>query len=206
MFVLYADKNRLTALETEPVTSGSVNAYQVQFRFSGHWDGLVKTAVFRSGCGRDRHVVLDSRGECAVPWEVLSRPGSHLFAGVYGQRGGEIVLPTVMADLGLIREGAPFGERPAPSPELWEQELDRKGDRLDFTDTGELGLYAGERLLSSLPVEGGGGTIDHRRLNYREAAEQHPIAAITGLERELSRRVSQDDALSVVDIIKILEE
>lgn len=206
MFVLYADKNRLTALETEPVTSGSVNAYRVQFRFSSCWDGLERTAVFRSGSGVEKQMVLDGQGECTVPWEVLAEPGRRLSAGVYGRRGGEVVLPTMLADLGMIREGASPGERPAPSPELWEQELGRKGDRLDYTPTGELGLYAGENLLSSVPVAGGGGITDHRRLNYREADEQHPITAITGLERELARRVSEDDALSVVDIIKIMEE
>ena len=52
----------------------------------------------------------------------------------------------------------------------------------------------------------GGGTSDHRELTNRDAGEQHPIGAITGLDQELSKRVKEDDALSVIDIIKILEE
>lgn len=52
----------------------------------------------------------------------------------------------------------------------------------------------------------GGGTSDHRELEYRDAEGQHPIGAITGLGSELSKRVKEDDAMSVVDIIKIMEE
>lgn len=52
----------------------------------------------------------------------------------------------------------------------------------------------------------GGGTLDHRELEYRDAEGQHPIGAITGLDSELSKRVKEDDAMSVVDIIKIMEE
>lgn len=52
----------------------------------------------------------------------------------------------------------------------------------------------------------GGGTLDHRELEYRDAEGQHPIGAITGLDSELSKRVKEDDAMSVVDIINIMEE
>lgn len=52
----------------------------------------------------------------------------------------------------------------------------------------------------------GGGTLDHRELEYRDAQGQHPIGAITGLDSELSKRVKEDDAMSVVDIINIMEE
>lgn len=158
MFRLHADKNNLALLEREPVTSGSVNAYAAKFEFSEDWEGLDKTAVFQAGCA-SREVLLGPEGACVVPWEVLRVPGYQLKAGVYGKQGGEVVLPTVWADLGVILEGVPAGGSPPPSPELWEQELARKGDGLGYTEEGELGLYSGQKLLSAVPVVGGGGGL-----------------------------------------------
>ena len=111
-------------------------------------------------------------------------------AGVSGTRGGDIVLPTVCASLGVIQEGAAPGEnaRP-PTPDLWQQALAGKGDRLDYTPDGDLALYAQDKLLSAVPVSGGGsgGVTDHRLLSHRDAERQHPIQAIDGLPEELER-------------------
>jgi len=155
MFRLFAEKNKLALLEREPVTSGSVNVYGAQFEFSEDWTGLDRTAVFEAA-GVSREVRLYPGGACVVPWEVLRVPGVRLRAGVYGKQGGEVVLPTVWADLGVILEGVPAGESPPPSPDVWEQALAGKGDALGYTEDGELGLYSGEKLLSSVVVSGGG--------------------------------------------------
>ena len=155
MFRLFAEKNKLALLEREPVTSGSVNVYGAQFEFSEDWTGLDRTAVFEAA-GVSREVRLYPGGACVVPWEVLRVPGVRLRAGVYGKQGGEVVLPTVWANLGVILEGVPAGESPPPSPDVWEQALAGKGDALGYTEDGELGLYSGEKLLSSVVVSGGG--------------------------------------------------
>lgn len=156
MFDLYAEKNQLRVRQREPVTNGSVNVYRAAFGFSEDWEGLVKTAVFRAG-DVSVSVALGETGECTIPWEALQKPGLRLEAGVYGTRGGEVVLPTVWADLGFIRAGAAPGDdaRP-PTPELWKQELAKKGDRLDYTEDGKLGLWSGDTPLSAVPVSGGG--------------------------------------------------
>lgn len=60
-------------------------------------------------------------------------------------------------------------------------------------------------ILEGATPPSGSGTLDHRELSNRDAENQHPIGAITGLDRELSKRVSEDDALNVVEIIKIME-
>lgn len=92
-------------------------------------------------------------------------------------------------------------ETSAPStPELWEQALEKKGDALGYTEAGDLGLYAGEKLLSSVPV-----SADHRTLAERDAADQHPIGAITGLEGRLEKTITTDSVLSVAEILKIME-
>ncbi|MDE7009897.1 MAG: hypothetical protein K2O93_01680 [Oscillospiraceae bacterium] len=139
------------------MTSGSVNVCQVQFEFSEDWEGLTKTAVFEAG-GESRSVLLDGSGLCAIPWEVLAAPKRELRAGVYGARGGDMVLPTVWANLGVILEGAaPAGELYPPTPELWEQALAGKGDGLAL-DGQTLKLLSGEETLSQveLPASGGG--------------------------------------------------
>lgn len=157
MFLLYANKNRLAVRQTETLTSGSVNVYRARFQFSADWNGLTRTAVFKAG-DVVVNVLLDESGECVIPHEVLKKPRLELMAGVYGTDGGTVVLPTVWASLRTILEGVKPGEEAQPpTPDLWEQELARKADRMDYTDDGELGLYAGDKLLSAVQVKGGSG-------------------------------------------------
>lgn len=155
MFELYASKNKLALRQRELLTSGSVNVNAVKFEFSEDWDGLTRTAVFRSGAER-RSVLLDETNQCSIPWEVLSAPGQRISAGVCGTLGGDTVLPTVWADLGVVLAGAAPGEdaRP-PTPELWRQELERKGDALAY-DGLDLSLMSGDKTLSKVPLSGGG--------------------------------------------------
>ena len=200
MFVLYANKNKLTVRQREIVVSGSVNVNTVQFQFSPEWDGLTCTAVFRAGA-EFRAAALDEAGRCAVPREVLLTPWVRLMTGVCGKRGEEVVLPTVWADLGTIQTGA---AAEPPGTGTWEQFLDKKGDTLGYTAEGELGLYAGDKLLSSVPAPA--GTNDHKTLSSRDAAEQHPISAITGLAGRLEHTITTDNMLSVTEILKIMEE
>lgn len=105
------------------VTSGSVNVYLVQFAFSADWDGLDKTAVFRAGDTKIS-VVLDATNRCQIPWEVLENRGRPLEAGVYGTKNGTVVLPTIWATLGTIKEGASPGENTQPpTPDVYSQIL-----------------------------------------------------------------------------------
>lgn len=153
MFVLTAEKNALTVQQKEILTSGSVNVYRACFSFSADWDGLEKIVVFKT-LGVVRSVLLDESSECTVPWEVLEQSGVNLSCGVYGTRDGTMVLPTVWCGLGQIFPGAAPGEdAQPPTPDLWEQELSQKGDRLALSNGQTLSLYAGERLLSEVPLE-----------------------------------------------------
>lgn len=156
MFILYADKNRMAVRKREAVTSGSVNAYSARFEFSPDWAGLTAKAVFR-GSGVTKTVLLDESGQCVIPWEVLASHGQPLMAGVFGS-AEDTALPTTWALLGTILEGVPGdgeGSKP-PTPDLWEQELARKGDALAY-DGLNLALKSGEKTLSTVQVTGGGG-------------------------------------------------
>lgn len=107
---------------SEPLTSGTVGA-TASFSFDDTWDGLTKTAVFRSG-GVTRDVVNISR-PVIVPWEVLTKAYSDLYVGVYGTDDENIGFPTLWAKVGTIQPGAdPSGDESAdPSPLVWEQML-----------------------------------------------------------------------------------
>lgn len=156
MFILYANKNQMAVRRREPVTSGSVNVCAARFEFSDDWAGLERVAVFKAG-NESRSVVLDEANACQVPWEVLTVPGVPLRAGVYGTRGGEVVLPTIWAGLGTILQGVAPGEGAhPPTPDLWEQELAKKGDSLAYNGL-KLSLVSGGKELSSVEIAGGGG-------------------------------------------------
>lgn len=206
IFVLRANKNKLEVLGREPITSGSVNVYMARFEFSPDWQGLTRKAVFKAG-KESRAVLLDESGQCVIPWEVLTSHGQPLMAGVFGT-ADETALPTTWVSLGTILEGVPGdgeGSKP-PTPDLWEQELDRKGDTLAY-DGLNLSLKSGDKTLSSVEIAGGGGggASDHRLLTGRDAAEQHPINSITGLSARLDQTMSKGDALTVQEILKIME-
>jgi len=133
-----------------------MNVYHVQFQFSEDWESLSRTAIFRAGV-ESRAVLLGEDNETVIPWEVLKEPGLTLYCGVYGARDSVVVLPTVWASLGVILKGAAFDEEtPSPTPELWRQELDKKGDGLSY-DGLNLSLLSGNKPLSTVQVAGGTG-------------------------------------------------
>lgn len=158
IFILYAQKNLLSVRESEAVTSNSVNVYDVLFQFSSEWEGLDRTAVFRAGSA-SASILLDQSGRCAIPWGVLKKPGFHLQAGVYGCRDNDLVLPTAWVDLGAILEGATPGEADQPpTPELWRQELARRGTALAY-DGRNLSLLSGDKPLSTVQVSEGAVSV-----------------------------------------------
>lgn len=200
MFILYARKNSLAVRKREPVTSGSVNVYSVKFEFSADWDDLVKTAVFRAGTV-SRSVLLTGT-ETTVPWEVLEKPGVMLQCGVCGTRNGDTVLPTVWVDLETILPGAVSGESAQPpTPELWEQMADalkHKADGMSY-DGSVLSLLSGDETLDSIEITSdGSGTGDHRQLTNRDAQNQHPMEAITGLLDAIPRPMTADELRNIL--------
>lgn len=157
MFLIDVQKNCLSVKRGEVITSGSVRAYSVQFNFSPEWAGMTRVAVFKS-VGSPVCILLDEANLCDIPWEVLKDFGAPLLAGVYGKQGEEVVLPTRWASLGRVQEGVILGENSRPPvPDLWEQLLDRRGNRLAYTPDGRLGLYSGDRLLDSVVISSGSG-------------------------------------------------
>ena len=58
----------------------------------------------------------------------------------------------------------------------------------------------GELLFDGAPIQGGGGVIDHADLTGKDKENQHPISAITNLQRELDIRRKLDDEITAGDV------
>lgn len=61
------------------------------------------------------------------------------------------------------------------------------------------GLETGPQIVVEVAGSGPPGTTDHRKLAGREAADQHPIGAITGLEEELAAQLTEEDVSRQLD-------
>lgn len=154
MFFLFAKKNVLTVNQREVVTSGSVNVYEVQFQFDSEWDGLEKTAVFQAG-DFTVSTLLDETAMCTIPWEVLQDAKRTLYAGVYGTKDGNIVLPTIWASLGEIKQGVNPGESTQPpTPSVYEQILAEIGNLDNLATSAKDSLVA---AINEVYATGGGG-------------------------------------------------
>lgn len=150
MFRLQVSKTRIEVLEVETITSGAKNAIDVKFCFSEDWKGLTKTAFFRSG-KPSREVtaswLLNNENICKIPAEVLTRPNLDLFVGVRGnastRQGGDVVIPTIWAKLGEIKEGANGGDESENiTPEEYEKLLGYISGKQDVL-SGEEVQYVG---------------------------------------------------------------
>lgn len=158
MFTLRAQRGKLSVTRQETLISGSSHVYSVQFKFSKDWQGMAKTVVFRTPDGAISQL-LDPSGLCQIPWEVLKKHGVNLMCGVYGQKAGALILPTVWANLGPIEEGSKSTDPDVPpTPSQWDQVLQAltgKGDNV-VIDGNDLVLRSGEDELSrvTLPSPG----------------------------------------------------
>ncbi len=56
-----------------------------------------------------------------------------------------------------------------------------------------------------LPAGGSGGVSDHRRLTNRDAEDQHPTEAITGLKKEINRIPPPTEAITNSEIEEMLK-
>lgn len=118
-------KSKLTVLQKGIITSGSVNVYEVKFQFDSSWDGLERIAVFRVG-KKSVSITLDDTNTCKIPWECVCENdiGKEVLAGVYGMVDTTVVLPTVWAGLGNLKEGCRLGSTALPAtPSVAEQIL-----------------------------------------------------------------------------------
>ncbi len=182
MIKVAISSNHAHLLERELLTSGTIGK-ELSFSYGDEWKALSKTAVFE-GSGR-RIALLDVGESCIIPPEVLSVPGGALRVGVYGRTAdGSAATPTVYAQLGIIQRGADPNADPSTKPTLpvWAQIQAQIGDMAALETEAKDNLVA---AINEAAQTGGGGTGDHTKLRNRDAADQHPMSAITGLASAL---------------------
>lgn len=141
------------AVKREKLTSG-MQGVEVSFYFSTDWDGLVKTAVFE-GSGESVDLLLTG-ASCEIPPEALKKYGGMLRVGVYGvSADGTTVIPTVYADLGIIRRGADPQKDPTTNSSLpvWAQLQAQIGDLSNLTTEDKTNLVA---AINEVAKSGGG--------------------------------------------------
>lgn len=103
-FHVSVQNNKAWCDRAETITSGAVGQL-VALDFSDEWDNLSAFAIFQAHTTSTVIPVTGSSVE--IPRSVLTMPGVNLLLGVYGVSGdGKVVIPTVYADLGIVRVGA----------------------------------------------------------------------------------------------------
>lgn len=135
-----------TALVSGELTSGMVGL-PVRFSFDSDWDGLNIVAVFDGG-GQRISVPLLTDMEALLPWEVIAKANTRLRIGAEGRKSdGSVVIPTVWANAGYIKEGAVATDEEGnpPTPGIYDQIMAAieagklKGENGDKGDPGEQG-------------------------------------------------------------------
>ncbi len=89
------------------------------------WEGLTKTAVFQGAETRD---VILTGNTAVIPAETVAKAGPMLKVGIYGvDAENNLVIPTLWAAIGGIRDAADPSGDPGTDPELpiWAQLADR---------------------------------------------------------------------------------
>ena len=97
----------------------------MRFQFDNDWDDLERIAVFRVG-KKSVSMPLDDTNTCKIPWECVCENdiGKEVQVGVYGMVDTTVVLPTVWAGLGNLKEGCSLGNTALPpTPSVAEQVL-----------------------------------------------------------------------------------
>ncbi len=186
MIIARALRNDIQIIRKEKLTSRMVGA-KVAVNFTSDWNGLTKTAIF--SCGDISRAVLETEWDgkfITVPWEVLRYHGQHLTFGVFGvNANGTVAIPTIYADLGLVERGANPDADPSAEPTLpVYAQIQKEIGNLDKLETDNKNNLV-EAINEAATTGGEGGTGDHTKLKNRDAADQHPMSAITGLASAL---------------------
>ena len=166
-------------LDRTVLAADSIKYLEAEFHFPGHdWDGYTKTAYFINGTSKFAPVLENDR--------ISAGMGLNLTAGEWevklsGVKGDSRI--TTTTERIYVREfGGTEGTLPDVTPTQAEQLLAQIGDMSALETEAKGNLVA---AINEAAQTGGGGTGDHTKLQNRDAADQHPMSAITGLASAL---------------------
>lgn len=115
-----------TRIPTDSVV-GTVGAEEVKFQVDDTWVGLQVFAVFANAAMPEQApvpILLDDTLTCAIPWEVLVKPGTILI-GLLGKNGTSIVKPTMWLEYSNASEQVPPDGGVDPEAERTKDALDQ---------------------------------------------------------------------------------
>jgi len=118
----------------EPITTDSVGM-PVEVELDADFDGLSAVVCFRAGEATADVAMLGD--PVTVPAQCLTEVGVPLHVGVYARNAaGDVVIPTVWANCGTVRQGAlPSGVDPAQPEPDWTAQVQQAAQ--DAHDTAE---------------------------------------------------------------------
>lgn len=115
-----------TRIPTDSVV-GTVGAEEVQFQVDDTWKGLQIFAVFANAAMPEQApvpVLLDETMTCAIPRQVLVKPGK-ILVGLLGKNGVDTVKPTMWLEYSNASEQVPPDGGVAPDDERTKDALDQ---------------------------------------------------------------------------------
>ena len=132
---------------------------QIQIEYDDSvWSDLRKTVVFKGYTTVD---IITDAATIVIPPEVVSRQHVRLSVGILGTSpDGAVVVPTLWADLGIVKPATdPSGDNAAdPQLPIWAQLLHMIGDLNGLGTTAKDSLVAAVNEL--LKTSGGSGGIN----------------------------------------------
>ena len=199
MILVTATGRWATAQTTDILTTGSVGI-PVSFNLSSEFDDLSPVAVFKGSGGSYDLAIIPG---LVVPHETLSTPGGMLEVGVYARnQEGTIVIPTVWATVGYIREGVePSGIDPSqPTPDWTAQVQSIATEALEVATAARDDAATGAAAAQSAAESAAGYALDS--YGYSQDASGYATAAETAQGKaedaqgaaELAASAAKDDA------------
>lgn len=214
-FRVYEQTISLQSTKSEP-RQGSKDYLELQFSFSSDWNDLSK------------YVYLQ-HGEVSVPYDLVEgsvivdeyfTEQTEFNVTLFGKSAdGSVEVPTNVVTV-LLKKSNNLWVKDAPEPQnsWFVQVVDARDEALAAAiraenaaihqpypnaETGTWWVWSvetGKYEDTGESYGGGGGTSDHSKLVNRDAANQHPMSAITGLELALEGKQPTGDYLTDKDL------
>lgn len=107
------ERQMLSVVNQEIISSGDISYDTCRFSFDGTWDGFAKTGVFYQDKKNVQYAVLEADGSCMIPAQAMAREGN-MYIGVFGVNGSSVMTSTV--ERVYIRQGAISGDTVSTEP------------------------------------------------------------------------------------------